>query len=365
MRHRIGLYLVVICCFSVAFPSTKPESPSGTPIDIREFLRLMTNLSEPEGYFDSDNFVSNERAYLKIIPGLKTQGLSGGAYIGVGPDQNYSYIARLKPRLAFMIDIRRQNALQHLYFKALFDLSPSRVAYLERLFGKKTVPGPGAQPPEGISQMLLRIDAAPANSAFAETKLTEAIQKIWSWNPGLSDADYESIRGVARAFFSGGPDLKFTSFNRPPRLHHPSYRQLLEETDSEGVQSNYLAHEEDFQAVRKFHAQNRIIPIVGDLAGPYALVRIGQELRRRNVSLTCFYASNVEFYLFGGQRWDAYVRNLSTLPLAPNACLIRSYARFWQADSGGYYMGTILRSMQQFLANEKSGQNKSYWDLIP
>ena len=55
-------------------------------------------------------------------------------YLGVGPDQNYSYIAHVKPQIAFIIDIRRQNALQHLFFKALFQLSSSRIQYLGAAF---------------------------------------------------------------------------------------------------------------------------------------------------------------------------------------------------------------------------------------
>ena len=126
-----------------------------------------------------------------------------------------------------------------------------------------------------------------------------------------------------------GPNLKFTSFNCPPRNQYPSYRELLEETDSEGRQANYLATEENFLLIKKLHHKNRIIPIVGDLAGSYALIHIGDELRRRKIPLTCFYVSNVEFYLFRGPNWNAYIRNLSSLPCAQNALLIRSYSNNW------------------------------------
>ena len=54
-------------------------------------------------------------------------GVTGGAYIGVGPDQNFSYIARIRPSVAYIIDIRRDNLLLHLLFKALFARAPDRV----------------------------------------------------------------------------------------------------------------------------------------------------------------------------------------------------------------------------------------------
>ena len=202
---------------------------------------------------------------------------------------------------------------------------------------------------------------------FAEKRQLEAIQVIQSWKPGLSGPDYASIQFITQAFMANGPDLKFTSFDRPPRSQYPSYRQLLEETDSEGVQSSYLASEENFLFIKKMHQQNRIVPIVGDLAGSYALLRAGEELRRRNFRITCFYVSNVEFYLFGGKRWSDYIRNLSSLPREENACLIRSFARPGfpvAALVPGYYMGTLLQPMAELLSDQKAGKNINYWDLI-
>ena len=84
------------------------------------FASRIEQLSEPEGEFDTDNLISNEQAYLDVIPALRAAGTSGGAYIGVGPDQNFSYIASVRPAIAFIVDRRRDNLLLHLLFKALF-----------------------------------------------------------------------------------------------------------------------------------------------------------------------------------------------------------------------------------------------------
>ena len=59
---------------------------------------------------------------------LRERGISGGVYIGVGPDQNFSYIAHVRPSVAVIVDIRRDNLLLHLLFKALFESAPSRSA---------------------------------------------------------------------------------------------------------------------------------------------------------------------------------------------------------------------------------------------
>src|SRR5437870_8520935 len=99
------------------------------------FASRVAQLSEPGGYFDTDNLISNERSYLHVVPALRDADLSGGAYIGVGPDQNFTYIAQVKPAIAFIIDLRRDNLLLHLLFKALFSMADTRIDYLSLLFG--------------------------------------------------------------------------------------------------------------------------------------------------------------------------------------------------------------------------------------
>ncbi len=100
------------------------------------FAAEIERLSEPEGTFDTDNLISNESGYLHVVPTLVSKGVTGGAYLGVGPDQNFSYIARIRPEVAFIIDIRRDNLLLHLLFKALFARAHSRVEYVALLTGR-------------------------------------------------------------------------------------------------------------------------------------------------------------------------------------------------------------------------------------
>ena len=102
------------------------------------FAKLVQRLSEPGGYFDSDNLISNETSYLHVLDGMRRLKVQGGAYIGVGPDQNFSYIAAVRPNIAFMIDIRRDNLLEHLLFKSLFAMSRNRVEYLVPAVRKAT-----------------------------------------------------------------------------------------------------------------------------------------------------------------------------------------------------------------------------------
>src|SRR5215510_8758486 len=93
------------------------------------FWQLVTDFSEPNGFFRSDNFLSNEREYQWVIPTLTSTLDTGGVYLGVGPEQNFTYIAALQPKLAFIVDIRRDNMIEHLMYKALFELSTDRADF--------------------------------------------------------------------------------------------------------------------------------------------------------------------------------------------------------------------------------------------
>ena len=101
-----------------------------------DFVRLIRDFSEEGGYFMSDNFTSSEDSYLTIVDKMKELGAAGGAYIGVGPEQNFTYIAKVRPRIAFIVDIRRQAMIQHLMYKAIFHLSPTRAHFLSRLLSR-------------------------------------------------------------------------------------------------------------------------------------------------------------------------------------------------------------------------------------
>ena len=113
------LLAVLTAVFQLVKSGSNLRSADATGLTDREFWTLIGELSEPGGFFRSDNFVSNEVAYQHVIPELQAKVGTGGVYFGVGPDQNYTYIAATKSRLAFIVDIRRQNMLQHLLYKAL------------------------------------------------------------------------------------------------------------------------------------------------------------------------------------------------------------------------------------------------------
>src|SRR5258705_13466143 len=100
------------------------------------FWKLVTDVSESNGFFRSDNFVSNETTFQWVIPELLRTTKPGGVYLGVGPDQNFPYIIALKPKIAIIFDIRRQNMLTHLMYKAVIEQSSDRADFVARLFAR-------------------------------------------------------------------------------------------------------------------------------------------------------------------------------------------------------------------------------------
>jgi hypothetical protein len=285
------------------------------PLAAGSFADEIARLSEPEGFFDTDNLISNERSYLDVVPALVAGGVSGGAYLGVGPDQNFSYIARVRPSVAYIIDIRRDNLLLHLLFKALFARAPDRAAYLALLTGRSPPALPGGA---GVEDLVRAIDAAP-RAASADLGAT-----IRSFGVPLSPDDVATIGRFHGAFVQRGLALQFNSHGRPPQLHYPTLRDLIVATDRAGRHWHYLAAETDYQFVRQLHARDLIVPVVGDVSGPHALRAIGRSLAARGQRVSAFYISNVESYLYRGGGYGRFLDNLTVLPRDARSVMIRS-----------------------------------------
>jgi hypothetical protein len=70
--------------------------------------------------------------------------------------------------------------------------------------------------------------------------------------------------------------------------------------------------------------KNLIVPIVGDFAGPKALKAIGRYVAEQGATVTAYYTSNVEQYLFQNGVWQAFYANVATLPVDERSTFIRS-----------------------------------------
>jgi hypothetical protein len=317
------------------------------PLAANSFGAEIARLSEPEGAFDTDNLISNERSYLEVIPTLLAGGVAGGAYIGVGPDQNFSYIARIRPSVAYILDIRRDNLLLHLLFKALFARAPTRIAYLCLLTGRAPPPGTPTAWTSAPVERLVRYaaEASPLAADRLAALRSDLRATIRAFGVPLSAHDFSTIERFHTAFVEHGLALQFNSHGRPPRPQYPTLGDLILATDREGRSWHYLAAERDFQFVRELQARDLIVPVVGDVSGPHALRAIGRAIAERGERVSAFYVSNVESYLYRDGAYGRFIANVNLLPRATGSVMIRSMF-------GGVGSVSAVRPMHELVAGK-------------
>ena len=320
----------------------------------------------------SDNFTSNETSYLHVVDKLRERGVTGGAYIGVGPEQNFTYIAKIRPRIAFILDIRRQAVIQHLMYKAIFHLSPNRAQFLSRLLSKPL-------PKEGAPAPLAREDVAPADLMTVFGKIASAdqtyaanlaeIKKIIQddFQFPLSERDRESLEYVYKSFRENGLDIAFRLDASYYGGYFPSLKDLVLQTDLNGKTGSFLASAEDYNFVRDMQKKNLIIPVVGDFGGTKALAAIGDYLRKNGLTVTSFYTSNVEQYLFDSAVFEGFAKNIKKLPINDKSMFIRAvfHMRYTHPARIQNHMSvTLLQQMKVFLKDFDEGLYPSYRELI-
>ena len=326
------------------------------------FAQLVDRLSEPGGHFPSDNIVSNETSYLHVLGKMREMAVSGGVYIGVGPDQNFSYIANVRPALAFIIDIRRDNLLQHLFYKALFSAARNRLEYMCMLLGRPVPADVTRWEDADIDEIIAYLDQTPPDPRMMEQVVRLVRGRIEEFGVALSEYDYGQIRDIHGVFYRNGLNVRYSRSSR-----HPPWRRLLLETDLDGRRRGYLADEESFRYLKDMERANRIVPVIGDVAGPHALAAIGHEARMRGLKVSAFYISNVEQYLFRDGSFNRFARTVSELPFDQHSVFIRSYfGRFSRSPRipFGHSSAQILESFETFVWEFEGGGYDDYRTLV-
>ncbi|HEU5217030.1 MAG TPA: hypothetical protein VFU23_00110 [Gemmatimonadales bacterium] len=337
------------------------------------FAGLVARLSEPGGFFDSDNLVSNETSYLHVLPAMRSLGVKGGAYLGVGPEQNFSYLAEIQPDIALLIDIRRDNMLLHLLFKAMFETAENRVEYLCLLYGRPVPPNAAQWNNRPLEEILLYLEFTPGDSVLHAATHASLMERVTRYGVPLTDLDRATLRRFHDEFASAGLNLRYSSLGRPSRPGYPSQRDLYTATDLDGVQDSYLSSEERFRVVRDMERQNRIVPVVGDLSGPLAMKSIAAYLKETHRVVSAFYVSNVEMYLFRQGSFPRYAENVRALPSAGTSVIVRSsFGRGWRgSDPGsvpqplpGHLSVQLMQTFASFLDLTARPDSLGYWDLL-
>ena len=174
LKRRVALAALIVAVSVSTLASGLGASGSRklpSRLTDQEFWNLIGDLSEPGGTFRSDNLLSNEGRFQFIIPDLIEAAKPGGVYMGVGPEQNFTYIAATRPAIAFIVDIRRGNLDLHLMYKALFELSADRADFVSRLFSRKRPQG--LRPASTAAEMFAAFLQAVPSDALYERNLKD------------------------------------------------------------------------------------------------------------------------------------------------------------------------------------------------
>jgi hypothetical protein len=305
-----------------------------TRLSDAEFWKLVSDISEPGGYFRIvDNFTSNENEIGGIATELRTSGVQGGVYIGVGPEQNLTYISAIHPAMAFVIDIRRQAVMQHLMFKSVFELSKDRADFISLLFSRPRPAGLEINTPiQEIWNAFLRVPVEPALAAKNHALIVDRLTKTHGFKFNEDEASQLDL--VLNAFVSYGPNITTNSGGggggggRGGRGGNAlNFADLTGwSIDEAGRPQSFLTTDENFQTVKALEDKNLLVPVSGDFGGPKALRAIGSFVKTHDATVSAFYLSNVEQYLFQDGKDMAFYDNVAMLPLNSSSVFIRPYA---------------------------------------
>jgi hypothetical protein len=380
MTMRYGrlsqLSLVAVLAFASFSSSSLAQGGAAPTLPARltdqEFWKLSTDLSEPAGYFRSENLLSNETGYQMVIPSLLNGDRLNKVYMGVGPEQNFTYIAALKPKMAIIVDIRRGNLLEHLLYKALFELSANRAEFVARLFGKKVhakldtnstadsianvywgVEGDSAthaRNKAAVRELLVNTHKFPL-TADDTTHLNWIYDQFYYWGLPIT---YSSSGGTGGGGGRGGGSM-------------PTYADLMMSLDGKDTNRGYLANETNWRVVKDLHAKNLIVPVMGNFGGPKAIRATAAWLKERGATVAAFYASNVEQYLWQDGLAYNYYASVAELPTDSASVIIRSGGGGrggFGAGGGGMRGPNYMCPIKDLVAAVKANRVNMYNDVF-
>ncbi len=392
---------ITVVALSVAVPHAQTPAQTTAPAAAATQLRTMPDrltdadfwalrdaLSEPAGEFRSENLVSNETMFQWPIPELVKTVTPGTVYMGVAPDQNFTYMAALKPKIAFIVDIRRGNVLQHLLYKALFEMSANRAEFAARLF---SVPTPANLKADATARELFDAIylAKPDPKLFEANK--RAVTELITVKHGftLNSADIDQLQWIYNCFYTFGPDLTYQACETSSGRSYGggggfgfgfgggrggrggfggafrSFADMQTQTDATGANHAYLANESNYKWMKDFEAKNLLVPVTGDFMGPKAIKAVAAWVRERAGVVGTFYTSNVEQYLFQSSTWGNFYENVAALPVDSHSLFIRSVpnSNVMPAQPGAR-AASMLCSIKDLIAAYDAGKIRGYQDAI-
>jgi hypothetical protein len=327
---------------------------------------LLARLSENPGDFPSENFVTNETSLLDVAPVLRHPKLHGTAYVGVGPEQNYSYLAILEPKVAYIVDIRRGNLLEHMFFRGCFEAGTNRVGFLSALLARRPRAAlDGGAGASDFASLEAAFRSAPPDRALRDEGIARTKALLDRLGVVRARGDESVMARIQDAFATHGLAIAYTMSGS--QRDYPTLAETLAAKDPDGKPGCFLASEEAYARVRRLVVENRVLPVVGDFAGAHALRAVGEDIRDRGLSLGVFYASNVEQYLFDGRKHAAFVASLASMPRDDDTRIVRVWfdqGRPHPAQHPKHRTTQVTIPVRLFLERAATKPFRSYWEVV-
>jgi hypothetical protein len=249
-------------------------------------------------------------------------------------------------------------------------LSSDRLDFLSRLFSR---PRPADIEKDASAVVLFDgfRDVEPDQDLYQQN--LQAIKHCLIDEHGfhLTTDDESTVAYILRAFYFGGPNLTYSGPRPPTRTILPTYEELMIDSDNNGKTRSFVATEENFRTVQELEKENLIVPLVADFAGPTAIRSVGQYLKERNGTVTAFYVSNVEQYLFMNESWKKFYDNVATLPLDSKSVFIRPLINVGTGTytasplfRSGFHWDTLLFPIRDLIEAFNADMIHTYYDVI-
>lgn len=286
--------------------SRVPTDPSvALPADMQRDIATIPDEGTPR---PARHFpVSNEYRHDLLYPHLR--GL-GGAYVGVGSDQNYTMAAAAGSELLLLVDYDPQIPLVHRMYRALVSVSETPDALIAHFA------------PEGQAES----ERIIATELADDPRVAEVVQ-----------------------------------YYRRQRVWFDRYLRRMARARHEGVPVAWIGDPAMYARIRALHRARRIQTFNGDVTAERTLRTVGDVARRAGTTVHVLYFSNAEqFFPYS----DSFIRNMENLPTDARSIVVRTVNHRRLVKPGPRDWHYVVQEMPDFLVRLRTGAYRHSFQLV-
>jgi hypothetical protein len=237
-------------------------------------------------------------------------------------------------------------------------MSADRAEFISLLFSKRRPPGLDSSTTiQNIWQAYWNVPSDSTLWRSTYGRMVELLTRTHGFK--FTQDESEQLKWVFDNFFAYGPSIttRAGSGGGGGGVNQTTFADLTGySNDASGTPRSFLSSEENYAYVKDLHTRNLIVPVSGDFAGPKALRSMGAWLQSRGATVSAFYVSNVEQYLFQDGKAQMFYDNVATLPVNDSSVFIRPYSlrRYGFSMQSLCPIGAFLESARAGRANSNN-----------